>query len=149
MPLKLEIVTQERRVYSADDVEMVVAPGTEGEMGILPHHAPLITALQEGMMRVKRAGGDEEVLAIHGGFMEVLPDKVTVLADTAERAEEIDVARAEAARQRAEELMQQHREDKTDYARAEAALRRSSLRVKVASRRRKRGLPAPPSSELK
>ena len=149
MPLKLEIVTQERRVYSADDVEMVVAPGTEGEMGILPHHAPLITALQEGIMRVKRASGDEEVLAIHGGFMEVLPDKVTVLADTAERAEEIDVARAEAARQRAEELMQQHREDKTDYARAEAALRRSSLRLKVASRRRKRGLPTPPPSELK
>jgi len=149
VPLKLEIVTQERRVYSADDVEMVVAPGTEGEMGILPHHAPLITALQEGIMRVKRASGDEEVLAIHGGFMEVLPDKVTVLADTAERAEEIDIARAEEARQRAEELMQQHREDKTDYARAEAALRRSSLRLKVASRRRKRGLPAPPRSELK
>jgi F-type H+-transporting ATPase subunit epsilon len=149
VPLKLEIVTQERRVYSADDVEMVVAPGTEGEMGILPHHAPLITALQEGIMRVKRASGDEEVLAIHGGFMEVLPDKVTVLADTAERAEEIDLARAEEARQRAEELMQQHREDKVDYARAEAALRRSSLRLKPASRRRKRGLPAPPPSELK
>lgn len=149
MPLKLEIVTQERRVYSADDVEMVVAPGAEGEMGILPHHAPLITALQEGIMRVKRASGDEEVLAIHGGFMEVLPDQVTVLADTAERAEEIDLARAEAARQRAEELMRQHHEDKTDYARAEAALRRSSLRLKVASRRRKRGLSAPPPSELK
>jgi F-type H+-transporting ATPase subunit epsilon len=149
VPLKLEIVTQERRVYSADDVEMVVAPGTEGEMGILPHHAPLITALQEGMMRVKRASGDEEVLAIHGGFMEVLPDKVTVLADTAERAEEIDIARAEEARQRAEELMQQHHEDKTDYARAEVALRRSSLRLKVASRRRKRGLAAPPPTELK
>ena len=100
-------------------------------------------------MRVKRASGDEEVLAIHGGFMEVLPDKVTVLADTAERAEEIDIARAEEARRRAEELMQQHREDKTDYARAEAALRRSSLRVKVASRRRKRGLAAPPPTELK
>ena len=149
MPLKLEIVTQERRVYSADDVEMVVAPGTEGEMGILPHHAPLITALQEGMMRVKRASGDEEVLAIHGGFMEVLPDKVTVLADTAERAEEIDIARAEEARQRAEELMQQRHEDKTDYVRAELALRRSSLRLKVASRRRKRGLAAPPPTELK
>ena len=149
MPLKLEIVTQERRVYSADDVDMVIAPGTEGEMGILPHHAPLITALQEGVMRVKRASGDEEVLAIHGGFMEVLPDKVTVLADTAERAEEIDIARAEEARQRAEELMQQHHEDKTDYARAEAALRRSSLRLKVASRRRKRGLAAPPPTELK
>jgi F-type H+-transporting ATPase subunit epsilon len=149
MPLKLEIVTQERRVYSADDVEMVIAPGAEGELGILPHHAPLITALQEGMMRVKRASGEEEVLAIHGGFMEVLPDHVTVLADTAERAEEIDLARAEEARQRAEELMKQHRDDKIDYARAEAAMRRSAVRLKVATKRRQRGLPIPPSSESK
>ena len=149
MPLKLEIVTQERRIYSADDVDMVIAPGSEGELGILPHHAPLITALQEGVMRVKRAGGEEEILAIHGGFMEVLPDHVTVLADVAERAEEIDMARAEEARQRAEELMQQHHEDKTDYARAEAALRRSSLRLKAASRRRKRGPSAPPPPERK
>jgi F-type H+-transporting ATPase subunit epsilon len=149
MPLKLEIVTQERRVYSADDVEMVIAPGAEGELGILPHHAPLITALQEGMMRVKRASGEEEVLAIHGGFMEVLPDHVTVLADTAERAEEIDLARAEEARQRAEELMKQHRDDKIDYARAEAAMRRSAVRLKVASKRRQRGLPTPPPAESK
>jgi len=149
MPLKLEIVTQERRVYSADDVEMVIAPGAEGELGILPHHAPLITALQEGMMRVKRASGEEEVLAIHGGFMEVLPDHVTVLADTAERAEEIDLARAQEARQRAEELMKQHRDDKIDYARAEAAMRRSAVRLKVASKRRQRGLPTPPPAESK
>jgi len=149
MPLKLEIVTQERRVYSADDVEMVIAPGAEGELGILPHHAPLITALQEGMMRVKRAAGQEDMLAIHGGFMEVLPDHVTVLADTAERAEEIDLARAEEARQRAEELMQQHRDDKIDYARAETALRRSLVRLKTATRQRRRGVPTPPSSESK
>jgi F-type H+-transporting ATPase subunit epsilon len=149
MPLKLEIVTQERRVYSADDVEMVIAPGAEGELGILPHHAPLITALQEGMMRVKRASGEEEVLAIHGGFMEVLPDHVTVLADTAERAEEIDLARAQEARQRAEELMQQHRDDKIDYARAETALRRSLVRLKTATRQRRRGVPTPPPAESK
>jgi F-type H+-transporting ATPase subunit epsilon len=147
--LKLEIVTQERRVYSADDVEMVVAPGTEGEMGILPHHAPLITSLQDGVMRVKRATRAEEVLAIHGGFMEVLPDHVTVLADTAARAEEIDIARAEEARKRAEELMKRRREDKIDYARAEAALRRSTVRLKVANKRRQRGLPLPPTSESK
>lgn len=147
MPLKLEIVTQERRVYSADDVEMVVAPGTEGEMGILPHHAPLITSLQEGVMRVKRGAGREEVLAIHGGFMEVLPDQVTVLADSAERAEEIDIARAEEARQRAEDLMRQRREDKVDYARAEAALRRSIIRLKVAEGRKQRARPTPRSEE--
>ncbi len=147
MPLKLEIVTQERRVYSADDVEMVVAPGSEGEMGILPRHAPLITSLQEGVMRVKRAAGREEVLAIHGGFMEVLPDQVTVLADAAERAEEIDLARAEEARQRAEELMKQRREDKVDYVRAETALRRSLVRLKIAEGRRRRAMPTPRSEE--
>ena len=147
MPLKLEIVTQERRVYSADDVEMVVAPGSEGEMGILPRHAPLITSLQEGVMRVKRAAGREEVLAIHGGFMEVLPDQVTVLADAAERAEEIDLARAAEARQRAEELMKQRREDKVDYVRAETALRRSLVRLKIAEGRRRRAMPTPRSEE--
>ena len=147
MPLKLEIVTQERRVYSADDVEMVVAPGSEGEMGILPRHAPLITSLQEGVMRVKRAAGREDVLAIHGGFMEVLPDQVTVLADAAERAEEIDLARAEEARQRAEELMKRRREDKVDYARAETVLRRSLVRLKAAEGRRRRAMPTPRSEE--
>lgn len=147
MPLKLDIVTQERRVYSADDVEVVVAPGVEGEMGILPRHAPLITALQEGVMRVRRQSGQEELLAIHGGFMEVLPDQITVLADAAERAEEIDVARAEEARQRAEELMKQRREDKMDYVRAEAALRRSLIRLKVAEGRKRRAMPTPRTEE--
>ena len=147
MPLKLEIVTQERRVYAADDVEMVIAPGTEGEMGILPRHAPLITSLQEGVMRIKHQSGREEMLAIHGGFMEVLPDRVTVLADAAERAEEIDIARAEEARQRAQELMQQHREDKVDYIRAESALRRSLIRLKVAEGRKRRAMPTPRSEE--
>ena len=147
MPLKLEIVTQERRVYSAEDVEMVIAPGSEGEMGILPRHAPLITSLEEGVMRVKRAGGGEEVLAIHGGFMEVLPDHVTVLADAAERADEIDLARAEEARQRAEELMKQRREDKVDYVHAEVMLRRSLVRLKAAEGRRRRAMPTPRSEE--
>ncbi len=147
MPLKLEIVTQERRVYSADDVEMVIAPGVEGEMGILPRHAPLITSLQEGVMRVRHRSGREEVLAIHGGFMQVLPDQVMVLADAAERAEEIDIARAQEARQRAEELMKQRREDKMDYIRAEAALRRSLIRLKVAEGRKRRAMPTPRSEE--
>jgi len=147
VPLKLEIVTQERRVYSADDVDMVIAPGSEGEMGILPRHAPLITSLKEGMMRVKRHSGQEDILAIHGGFMEVLPNQVTVLADVAERAEEIDIARAEEARQRAQELMRQRREDKIDYIRAEAALRRSLIRIKVAEGRKRRAMPTPRTEE--
>ena len=146
MPLKLEIVTQERRVYSADDVEMVIAPGAEGELGILPHHAPLITSLQEGVMRVKHTAADEELVAIHGGFMEVLPDKVTVLADAAERAEEIDIARAEESRRRAEQTMQQHRDNKLDYERADAALRRSLVRLKIAGGRRRRELPTQKSA---
>jgi len=99
------------------------------------------------VMRVKRAAGREEVLAIHGGFMEVLPDHVTVLADAAERAEEIDLARAEEARQRAEELMKQRREDKVDYARAETVLRRSLVRLKAAERLRRRATPTPRSEE--
>jgi F-type H+-transporting ATPase subunit epsilon len=141
VPLKLEIVTQERRVYSADDVEMVIAPGTEGEMGVLPHHAPLMTSLEVGVMRVKHTSGGEELVAIHGGFMEVLPDKVTVLADAAEHAEEIDVARAEESRRRAEETMKQHRDNKLDYEHADAALRRSLVRLKVGGGRRRRELP--------
>jgi F-type H+-transporting ATPase subunit epsilon len=91
MLLRLDIVTVERLAYSAD-VDMVVAPGIEGQLGILPRHAPLLTALTYGELRVKREG-QEESFAISGGFMEVQPDRVTVLADTAERAEEIDLER--------------------------------------------------------
>jgi F-type H+-transporting ATPase subunit epsilon len=147
MPLRLDIVTVERLLYS-EDVDMVIAPGIEGQLGILPHHAPLLTGLTYGELRVKR-GGEEESFAIGGGFMEVLPDRVTVLADAAERAEEIDIARAEEARRRAEELMKQRREDKLEYARAEVALRRSLIRLKIAGGRRQRGLPTPKSSESK
>ena len=93
--LHLEIVTQERRLFSGD-VDMVVAPGGEGELGILPHHAPLLTTLKEGVLRVKQGGG-EEYFSIGGGFMEVQPDHVIVLADVAEKADDIDIARAEEA----------------------------------------------------
>jgi F-type H+-transporting ATPase subunit epsilon len=136
MPLKLDIVTVERLVYS-QDADMVIAPGIEGEMGILPRHAPLLTALTYGELRVRR-GDDEYSFAISGGFMEVQPDRVTVLADTAERAEEIDLERAEAARRRAEERLGVTGE-KVDFAKAEAALRRSLIRIKVAETRRRRG----------
>lgn len=138
MPLRLTIITQERMVYSGD-VDMVIAPGADGALGILPHHAPLMTALVPGELRLKR-GAEEEIFAIGGGFMEVLPDRVTVLADSAERAEEIDVARAEAARRRAEARLQGRTEEQVDFARAEASLRRAIVRLKVAeaSRRRRR-----------
>ena len=101
--IRLDIVTAERVVFS-EDVDVVVAPGVEGQLGILPHHAPLMTTLQPGELRVKK-GGEEFSLAISGGFLEVRPDRVIVLADTAERAEEIDVARAEEAKRRAEESL--------------------------------------------
>jgi F-type H+-transporting ATPase subunit epsilon len=137
--LRCEVVTAERTVFE-DDVNMVVAPGMAGQLGILPHHAPLMTALTWGELIIHREGQEDEFIAIGGGFMEVGPDHVTILADSAERAEEIDELRAEEARQRARETMaQKHREDE-DFVRAEAALRRSLLRLKVARRkRRKRG----------
>lgn len=137
MPIRLDIVTAERLVYS-EDVDMVIAPGIEGQLGILPRHAPLLTALTYGELRVKR-GDEEEIFAISGGFMEVQPDQVTVLSDTAERAEEIDLERAEAARRRAEEYLRTQIQDSVDFARAEAALRRSLTRIKVGEARRRRG----------
>ena len=135
MPLKLEIVTQERRVYSADDVTMVLAPGVDGMLGILPHHAPLMTALVPGEIVIRKTGQEDVLMAVGGGFMEVRPDRVTILADSAERAEEIDVSRAEAARQSAQQLLS-GRPSGVDIVRAENALRRSQIRLKVARRRR-------------
>jgi F-type H+-transporting ATPase subunit epsilon len=120
----------------SEDVDLVVAPGVEGELGILPHHTPLMTMLQPGELRVKK-GGEEVSLAVSGGFLEVRPDRVIVLADAAERAEEIDLARAEEAKRRAQERLSRHTPD-IDAARAEAALRRSLARISVARRRRRR-----------
>ena len=100
MPLRLDVVTIEREVYSADDVDIVVVPSTEGLMGILPRHAPVVTALKEGTLEIVR-GEDREELAIGGGFVEVVADRVIVMADVAEQADEIDIDRAEKARERA------------------------------------------------
>ncbi|MFC1916594.1 F0F1 ATP synthase subunit epsilon [Chloroflexota bacterium] len=133
--IKLDIVTVEQEVYS-EDVDGIVAPGVEGQLGILPHHTPLMTTLQAGELLI-RQGGEEFILAISGGFLEVRPDRIIVLADTAERAEEIDIARAEEAKHRAEERLKE-RLPGTDTARVEAALRRSIARLQVAQRRRKR-----------
>jgi len=138
MPMRLEIVTGERVVYSGD-VDAVVAPGIEGELGILPHHAALMTMLQPGELRVTKDGQDV-LMAVSGGFMEVLPHKVTILADTAERAEEIDEARAEEARKRAQKILAEGAAAEIDIARAQAAMRRAIVRLKVAQKKKRRGL---------
>jgi F-type H+-transporting ATPase subunit epsilon len=135
MPIRVEIVSQDRPVFEGD-VDIVVAPGEDGEMGILPHHAPLLTTLKPGVLKV-RTGTREEVFAISGGVMEVQPALVTVLADAAERADEIDISRAEEARQRAEASLAAGVPANSEaYLAAEAALRRSNLRLQVARRRR-------------
>lgn len=131
--LRLEVVTAERNVFDGD-VDSVVAPGIEGELGILPRHAPLLTILQPGELRV-RTGPEEFGLAIGGGFMEVRDDRVLVLADSAERTEEIDLERARAAEERARTLLAERRPG-VDLAAAQTALRRSQVRLRVARRRR-------------
>jgi F-type H+-transporting ATPase subunit epsilon len=136
--LRLEIVTIERLVY-ADDVDEVLAPGAMGQLGILPKHAPLITSLETGEL-LARKEEREVAFAISGGFMEVLDDRVVVLADMAERADEIDIRRAEAARERAARLVHQ-RLGRIEAARAEAALRRSLTRLRVARHRAPRRMP--------
>lgn len=133
MPLRLELVTAERVVLQ-EDADMVIAPAADGQVGILPHHAPFLTTLRPGELRVRR-GGTEQELIVTGGFMEVLNDKVTILADAAERIEEIDVARAEEARRRAVEALA-NRQAGVDSATAELAMRRAVVRLSVARRRR-------------
>jgi F-type H+-transporting ATPase subunit epsilon len=135
--LKIDIVTAERIVYSAE-ADAVIAPGVAGQLGILPHHAPLMTTLQAGEL-VVRKGVQEEIIAISGGFLEVRPDRIIVLADQAERAEEIDVSRAAEARKRAEERLKgRGRVAGLDEARAEAALRRALVRLSVAEKIQRR-----------
>ena len=134
--IKLDVVTAERVVYS-DDVDVVIAPGIEGQLGILPHHSPLMTMLQPGEL-IARKGSEEFSMAISGGFLEVRPDRIIVLADSAERVEEIDIERAEEAKKRAEQRLEEKYAPETDSARAEAALRRSLIRLKIARRRRRR-----------
>ena len=134
-PIHLDIVTAERQVYS-DEVDILVAPGVQGQLGVLPHHIPLMTTMEPGEM-VARKGGEEMTWAISGGFLEVKPDRIIVLADTAERDDEIDLSRAEEARRRAEERLRQRTPD-IDVSRAEAALQRSITRLRVAQKRRRR-----------
>src|ERR671916_2460595 len=114
MPLQLEIVSPERRAFT-DEVDMVVVPGIDGQLGILPHHTRLISALGTGELRIKK-GGTEESMLISGGFVEVRPDKVIVMADLAEHSEEIDEQRAVEARRRAQAELEQAK-DPVDLAR--------------------------------
>jgi len=139
MPLHVEIVTAEKIVYSAEGIDEVVAPGADGEFAVLPQHAAFITTLAPGEMRIIR-GGDEEVMAVTGGFFEVRNDRVVILADAAERAEEIDIARAEAARRKAEESLRE-RVELADLAQTQAALMRALARLRVAERRGRRARP--------
>ena len=131
--LHVEIVTGERVILTEDDVDMVVAPGADGSLGILPHHAPLISILDAGELRIKKDGGERSII-VFGGFIEVMPDKVIVLADTAEHAGEIDLQRAEAARRAAETAIA-NRESTVELEQAAVALRRANLRLRVGQRR--------------
>jgi F-type H+-transporting ATPase subunit epsilon len=131
--LDIEIVTGERVVFKEEGADMVVAPGGAGMLGILPQHAPLITTLSLGELRIKK-GNEEQSILVYGGFMEVRDDKVLVLADSAERAEEVDVERAETARRRAEQSIA-GRESTMDLEEAQATLRRANLRLRVGQRR--------------
>ena len=145
MPIRCEIVSQDRMVWEGD-ADTVIVPGTAGEMGILPNHAPLLTTLKFGILKV-RTKGQEELFTVAGGLVEVQPDLITVLADSAENVREIDVARAEAARKRAEELLQQGVPPDSDvYLRMEAALKRSNLRIEAVRRYRGGGTRFPGSS---
>jgi len=137
MPLQLDIVTPERLVYS-DEVDAVILPGSQGELGVLPHHAPLLTTLGLGELRIRK-GGTEESFAIVGGFLQVRPDRAVVMAETADMAAEIDLERAEQARREAEKAIEAGFVEPSDLAVARAALQRALLHIRVAERRRREG----------
>ena len=142
--LTVEIVTAERQVYNETDVDMVVAPGSEGVLGILPRHAPLLTMLQPGVLRVKKDGSEVD-MAVAGGFLQVNAGRVLILADHAERADEIDAAAAEEARRQAEQALTEARRggSPVQVEAARAALHASMVRLNVV-RRRRTGAPAAP-----
>lgn len=133
MPMQLQIITAERAVFSGQ-VDALVAPGISGQLGILPNHAPLMTVLQPGELMV-RADGDESYLALSGGYLEVLGNRVTILADAAEDVDEIDEARAQEALERAQQRIAS-RESDADLQQAVSSLRRAQVRVSVSRRRR-------------
>jgi F-type H+-transporting ATPase subunit epsilon len=136
MTIRCEIVSQDRTVFQGD-VDIVILPGVAGEMGILPNHAPVLTILKYGVIKV-RQGSKEELFAVAGGMAEVQPKIVTILADAAENIMDIDITRAQAAKKRAEDALAKiNPEEQDTYLRMEAALRRSNLRLDVARRYRR------------
>ena len=137
MALHLEIVTPERLAYS-DEVDSVQLPGSEGELGVLPHHAPLVSMLGVGELKIRK-GGAEESFAIVGGFLQVRPDKVVVMAETADLASEIDLEKAQAARRDAEQALQGGYVEGADLSAARAQLQQALLRIRVAERRYREG----------
>jgi F-type H+-transporting ATPase subunit epsilon len=137
VPIQLEIVTPERLAYQ-DTVDAVVLPGSEGELGVLPHHAPLVSTLGIGELRIRKSG-QEETFAIAGGFVQVRPDKVVVMAETADMAAEIDLERAQEARREAERALETGYQEGADLAAARAALQQALLRIRVAERRHREG----------
>ena len=146
MSIRCEIVSQDRQVFSGD-ADMVIVPGIQGEMGILPNHAPLLSTLKFGILRV-RYMGQEQIFTVAGGVIEVQPDLVTVMADAAENVQEIDISRAEAAKRRAEEILKQGPPPDSDsFLKIESALRRSNLRLEAVKRYRGQRTRFPGSSE--
>ena len=137
MALHLEIVTPERLAYS-EDIDSVTLPGVEGELGVLPGHAPLVSMLGVGELRIKR-GGTEESFAIVGGFLQVRPDKVVVMAETADLASDIDLERAQEARRDAERALESGFHEAADLSAARAALQQALLHIRVAERRHREG----------
>jgi F-type H+-transporting ATPase subunit epsilon len=148
MPIRCEIISQDRIVFQGE-ADMVLLPGADGDMGILPHHAPVLTTLKFGVIKV-RSRGQDKYFTVAGGIAEVQPDVVTVLADAAENVQEIDTARAESARKRAEEILAKGVPADTDaYLKMEAALRKSNLRLDAVKRYRRgsTGLPRQTNDE--
>ncbi len=137
MPLLLEIVTPERLAYR-DEVDLVLVPGSDGVLGILPHHAPLVSTLGVGELHIRK-GGVEETFAIVGGFVQVRPDKVVVMAETADLASEIDLEKAQEARREAERALETGYHEGADLAAARASLQQALLRIRVAERRHREG----------
>jgi F-type H+-transporting ATPase subunit epsilon len=137
MPIQLEIVTPEKLAYEGE-VDSVVLPGSQGELGVLPHHAPLVSTLGAGELRL-RTGGTEESFAIVGGFLQILPDRVVVMAETADMASDIDLEKAQEARRNAEQMLESGIVEASDLAAARASLQAALIRIRVAERRHREG----------
>jgi F-type H+-transporting ATPase subunit epsilon len=133
--VKVEVVTPERVVYSGE-AQIVVAKGVEGELGILPNHIPMVTPLIIAPVQIKKEDGTSDTLAVSAGFMEVRKDKITILAESAELPDDIDLGRAQAAKERAERRLSEAKAENLDFKRAQLALQRALVRLQVANKNR-------------